>query len=350
MIDLTHTTSASPTIHSVPSDPGKSWDDHVTVIVDAPPDRETDPAPESIWTADAPRTGISGSVTPRVVTLPSGRHRMYYTQILPRPGFPAGANDYDNSSTRILSALSSDGIRWIPEPGVRLSAEQGGAGEFRVVSPDIVPVAHEPGRLRMYYECCPGAQSIENSIRSAISDDGLNWTVEPGVRLETAGNHYDSCRIVFIDHGQTRMYVAQEGSGIISAISKDGGLSFEIEDGIRIPMGDTYDRLHAFSPEIVRIQNGGYRMYYAGYSELNRAFILTATSDDGLHWTKDPEPVISPGDSKFDRVKCSEMGLLILPTTAGKPHDYRLFYEACDGTTPDERGVWRIVGRTTKKM
>ena len=145
------------------------------------------------------------------------------------------------------------------------------------------------------------------------------------------------------------MYVAQRGHGIVSAISKDDGVSFKIEDGIRIPTGDTYDRITAFAPEILRIDNGGYRMYYAGYSASNRAFILTATSDDGFNWTKDSEPVISPGDSQFDQAKCSEMGLMALPSTDGERPRYRLFYEACDGTAEDERGVWRIVGRTMRR-
>ncbi len=350
MIDLTRTITASPDIHTVPTDPGKSWADDVTVIIDAPPDRETEPAPEATWATVDVRTGICGSVTPRVVVLPNGQYRMYYTQMLPRPGFPAGAIDYDHCSTRILSAVSSDGMTWVPEPGVRLSPQQGGAGDFRVVSPDIVPVSGEPGRLRMYYECCPGPQSIDNSIRSAVSDDGLSWAVEPGVRLETLDCHYSSCRIVFLEDGRSRMYVGQADCGIVSAISKDGGVSFEIEDGIRVPMGDVYDKIVAFAPEILQIKSGGYRMYYAGYSASNCAFILTATSDDGFNWTKDMEPVISPGHSQFDKAKCSEIGILPLPTTDGQRPRYRLFYEACDGTAQDERGVWRIIGRTTKKQ
>jgi predicted GH43/DUF377 family glycosyl hydrolase len=228
-----------------------------------------------------------------------------------------------------------------------LSPEQGGAGEFRVVSPDVVPVAGVEGRLRMYYECCRGPQSAPNSIRSAVSEDGLNWTVEPGVRLETPGCYYNSCRLILLADGRCRMYVAQQGRGIISAISNDCGLSFDLEDGTRVPNGDNHDRLIAFAPEIVQIDNGVYRMYYAGYSHSTSASILTATSEDGLNWVKETEPVISPGQSPLDHAKCSEMGLLTLPSTAGEPPRFRLFYEACDGTTRDERGIWRIVSRTT---
>ena len=40
------------------------------------------------------------------------------------------------------------------------------------------------------------------------------------------------------------------------------------------------------------------------------------------------------------------MSLAVLPG-AGGPR-FRLFYEACDGTAVDERGVWRIAAATAQ--
>jgi predicted GH43/DUF377 family glycosyl hydrolase len=267
---------------------------------------------------------------------------MYYTQILPRAGFPAGANDYDNATSRILSATSSDGANWVPEPGVRLSPQDGGAGEFRVVSSEVVPAADRNGRLRMYYECCNGPQSRQSSIRSAVSDDGLSWHVEPGTRFELSERNLSSPRIMFLDDGRCRLYCGARGTGIISAVSRDGGLTFDQEVGVRIAPDQTRDRYAAFAPEILRLGGGGYRMYYAGYSDLRRANILTARSDDGLRWEKTPEPVLAPDASAWDAAKCSEMCVLRCPGLSGAPEVYRMFYEACDGTAADQRGVWRI--------
>ena len=152
MIDLSQLPSAappaSPLVHSAPTDPGTSWAKDAQVVVDAPPDDEVDPRPDAQWPPDAVRTGVCGAVSPRVVALPGGGYRLYYTLILPRPGFPAGANDYDNATARILSATSPDGSTWTPEPGVRLSSEEGGAGEFRVVSSEVVPLLDGVERLR----------------------------------------------------------------------------------------------------------------------------------------------------------------------------------------------------------
>ena len=346
MIDLTHTPSASPQVHTVPADPGIVWTKDSAVAIEAAPDNDTNPLPEATWSPDAPRTGVCGTVAPRILALPGGGYRMYYSQILPRPGFPAGANDYDNSSTRILSAFSTDGSKWTPEPGVRLSPQAGGAGEFRVVSSEVVPVG-DGSRLRMYYECCVGPQSVTNTILSAISTDGgLQWTLEPGVRVAAAGRNLSSPRIVFLSESRSRLYYYDRGRGIVSAVSEDGGLVFQPEAGIRIAQDGTYDSHAAFACEIVRVAGAGYVMYYAGYSQSNRAQILRATSDDGLIWKKCAEPVIAPGPGGWDAVKSSEMCLIPLPQRDGTTR-YRMFYEACDGTAKDQRGVWRIASATS---
>ena len=328
--------------HTVAADPGLIWSKDPESAVDVPPDEVVDPAPEARWSIGAVRTGVYGAVTPNVIELPDRTYRMYYTQILPRSGFPAGANDYDNSTTRILSAVSLTGAVWDPEPGVRLAPQEGGAGDFRVVSPEVVPLLDGSGRLRMYFECCPGSQSEPSTLRSALSEDGgLEWVVEPGVRLGGEGS-FNSPRVVLLDDGRCRLYCGEQKQGIISAISDDGGLNFALEPGVRIERGSTYDALTAFAPEVLRIVGGGYRMYYAGYSAPQRAYVLSAISDDGLNWRKEPEPVIAPGD-RWDGAKCSEMCAMVLP---GAGMGFRLFYEACDGTAVDERGVWRIASAT----
>ncbi|GDY11117.1 MAG: hypothetical protein DWI21_18405 [Planctomycetota bacterium] len=349
MIDLSQSPSASPLIHTVATDPGLLWSKDAAVAIEAPPDADVDPRPEAQWSPHAQRTGICGAVSPRVLALPAGGYRMYYSQILPRPGFPAGANDYDNSTTRILSAFSADGDVWTPEPGVRLSPQAGGAGEFRVVSSEVVPVG-DGRRLRMYYECCAGPQSVTNSIRSALSSDGgLVWTPEPGTRLAADGHNVAAPRIVFLSDGRCRLYCYDRGRGIISAVSDDGGFEFRPEPGVRISQDGAYDSHAAFASEILCVAGARYVMYYAGYSQSNRAYVLRAVSDDGLTWRKDGDPVISPGPGGWDAAKCSEMCVIRLPPHEGTTPRYRMLYEACDGTAKDDRGVWRIASATSER-
>ncbi len=333
--------------HAVATDPGTAWVKDEKPALDGPPDAAADPAPGAQWSAQEIRTGIYGVVTPNVISLPTGGYRMYYTQILPRPGSPAGANDYATATARILSAVSPDARVWTLEDGVRLSAQQGGAGEFRVVSPEVVPVPDESARLRMYYECCPGPRMQGSTVRSAVSEDGgLEWHVEPGERLAESGLSYISPRLIYLDDGRCRLYCALRGKGIVSAVSHDGGLTFRREPGVLIEPGIVYDALIPFAPEVLRVAAGGYRMYYAGYSAANRSYVLSAVSDDGLVWRKEAEPVLSPG-GRWDAAKCSEMCVICVPGDSGRPAHFRLFYEACDGTARDQRGVWRIAAATS---
>lgn len=345
MIDLSKYQSASPQRHSVEADLGSSWLKDAAVAIDAPPDADCDPRPEATWAPDAKRSGVCGAVSPRVIALTGGGYRMYYTQLLPRPGYPDGANDYDYCSARILSAFSKDGNHWTPEAGVRLSSQAGGAGDFRVVSSEVVPIG-DGGTFRMYFECCTGPQSSTNSIRSAFSSDGLEWMLEPGMRLEAEGHNFSAPRLVSLIGGRCRLYCYDRGHGIVSAVSNDCGLSFQLEPGLRIAQDGESDACAAFAPEIVEIAGGGYRMFYAGYSQSNRAQILGAVSNDGLNWSKDSAPVISPGPGGWDAVKCSEMCLIRLPQQPGGPLRFRMFYEACDGTAKNQRGVWRIASAT----
>lgn len=342
MIDLTQSTAGSPAVHTVTRDPGTTWTRSAAAI-DAVPDAHASPppAPETRWPREAARSGICGSVSPRVVRLSDRSYRMYYTQILPRVDYPAGANDYDNATTRILSAVSTDGVSWTPEPGVRLAPEQGGAGAFRVVSSEVVPMPDGSGRLRMYFESCPGTQSTQNSIRSALSEDGgLIWSVEEGHRLRIGGGNVMASRIIFTEDGLVRLYVTQRGVGIISAISTDGGTSFAVE-GPRLPEDPS-----AFAPEIVRQPEGGYRMYYSSSvsdqlpTEGGGQQIVSASSPDGLDWRVDGAAVVPDGNGP-DAVKASEMCTFQLPAGAAEGM-FGMVYEGCDGTTPNARGVWRI--------
>jgi hypothetical protein len=335
-------------VHLVDRDPGLSWVKDETPAIEAPPDPEegaAPPAPDAQWSADSSRTGVCGAVSPNVIGLPDGGYRMYYCQMLPRAGHPAGANDYANCTTRLVSAHSTDTLTWTPEPGVRLGAQEGGAGEFRVVSPCVVPVPDGSGHLRMYYECSPDPKSGPSTLRSAISEDrGLQWVVEEGARISDPNASFHAPRLLYLDDGSCRLYYSQRGKGIVSALSNDG-LTFDPEPGVRVQGGTTYDAVSAFAPEVLRLRSGGYRMYFSGYSASTKAQILGAVSEDGLTWRKEGEPVI-PSGGRWDAAKASEMCLAVLPPADGESERYRMFYEVCDGTALDKRGVWRIAGAT----
>ncbi len=240
---------------------------------------------------EPPSWTIEGVVIPggycdsEVVELPDGGYRMYYG-LDPRT-YPENIN--------IVSAVSSDGLNWTPEPGTRLPEEP------RAAMPSVIELPD--GRWRMYYNSSGG-------IQSAISDDGLNFQAE-GLRLAD----YDDINrvgptVIRLDDGRYRMYYCEgptqptvignaEGEqqpiwpdNIKSAISSDG-LSWEIESGIRIdgtkPLFYGMFTNMIGTPDIVKISDGSFQLYFlAGSPEMDEKGvdgIYRAESADGLNFS-----------------------------------------------------------------
>lgn len=103
----------------------------------------------------------------------------------------------------ILSAVSDDGLAFRTEPGIRLAPDPGVPHRsLRLVAPTVVPCA--PGRWRMYVES-RGPASQPRVISSAVSSDMLHWEFEEGIRLKSSGN-LGSPRYLPLPDGRGRLY------------------------------------------------------------------------------------------------------------------------------------------------
>ena len=290
---------------------------------------ETDPGVR--WTKDtAPAIEFNslnpanGVLTPNVVALAGGGFRMYYT------GFAPGTTRNDHLG-HILSAYSPDGSAWRHDDGVRIDVHGHHAAQ-RTLCPDVVPIPG--GCYRMYYEArSPDAPTV---ILSATSTDGLDWVLEDGVRIGDGEWSYGSPRCVYFptDRGLVyRLYFHHYSfplaSGldaqnhIVSAASRDG-LNFEIEPGVRIAQETDRETYAVYAPEVVRLGDGSFRMFYAAWAEDIDGGIFTAVSNDGIEWTKSPEPLLDL-DVELDCRMVSEPCVIELPD--GR---CRMFYEARD--------------------
>lgn len=303
---------------------------------------ETDPG--VVWTKDAapaidfnPRGPAKGALTPNVVALPGGGYRMYYTSFAP------GVTEDDHDG-HILSASSPDCSSWTPDPGVRIDLHAPHA-TLRTLCPDVVPMPG--GGYRMYYEArSPDAPTV---ILSATSADGLDWTLEDGVRISDGVWSWGTPRCVYFetDRGlEYRLYFHHYSfpmvSGldarnhIVSAVSSDG-LDFEMEPGVRVAQETERETFAVYSPDVVRLGDGTFRMYFAAWAEGIDGGVFTAVSDDGLEWTKSPEPLIDL-DTPLDEGMVSEPCVIRLPDGRS-----RLFYEA-----KDAEGRSRILSATSR--
>ncbi len=161
---------------------------------------------------------------PGVLALPTGEYRMYLTDqrtMIGTTGAPAA-----------ISAISSDGLNFTYEPGERLHYS-GTGDEVNGIRPSAV-IALPDGTYRMYY-------TANKKVLSAVSTDGLTFTRESGVRFDPlttcpAGSGVNAK--VYIDQAGTyHMFTAlavcddvnhtNEKMGIFHGTSQDG-LTFTV--------------------------------------------------------------------------------------------------------------------------
>lgn len=205
------------------------------------------------WTAEGPgvcqragelcQQGIIGHL--EVLPLPDGRFRIY--RIDQQPGRPA----------TIVSDISSDGLFWRDEPGVRLTQDPGSVwerGDFTFVDQAFARLPD--GRVRMYYQGgvvggspgtppeyvnCVGRGACMVILSAISSDDGLTFARESGVRINPrelgplapeGGFGARGMTIVAVDEGPGkqgfRMYTSSYFDGLVSYFSADG-LTFVLE-------------------------------------------------------------------------------------------------------------------------
>lgn len=173
---------------------------------------------------------------------------------------------------------------------------------------DMSAVLLPNGNVRLYANSDATGQH-----QSWISSDGVNFTLESGNRAP-AGVSTGQEQIFALPNSSYRMYfgTAQNASsqGIGSALSLDG-LNFTLDPGLRITTAQAGvgaslavdGQIPSLSSaSVIQLSNGTYRMYFStiyqnptGAAAIAPDFIESATSTDGLTWTIDPGVRIGAG-------------------------------------------------------
>ena len=316
---------------------------------------------------------------PGVVAVPSGGFRLFYTAVGPAKPFPA-------CQGCILSAFSEDGLRFRPDPGIRVEPRPRMAHtSLRVLAPSVT--RRVDGRWRMYFEARGPAQE-PTVICSAVSRDLLEWEYE-GVRLRSAGG-VGAPRHVPLPQGGARLYCCAseygpEGPGrservahhVVSAVTSDG-LEFEWEPGVRLRdlRGET-DEVGITAADVIPPRRAGedWVMVFSAWQDLPpgadapphpseevdavesgrsqdfaaasiaadmagyRSRIYAATSRDGLVWERRTCIVEGAGygGPGLDAVHAEDMSVIRLGGSR-----YRMYYAACD-----RHGIWRVASAVT---
>ena len=117
---------------------------------------------------------------------------------------------YPECQGYILSAVSDDGLEFSPEPGIRLCPCPDVAHmSLRLLAPSIVQLAD--GRFRMYIEA-RGTSDRPTVITSAVSEDQLEWQHEEGVRLVTPDG-LGGPRVIYLPDGRCRLLACADDYG-----------------------------------------------------------------------------------------------------------------------------------------
>ena len=206
--------------------------------------------------------------------------------------------------------------RWQKEPGPRVQGSRP-LDSAKVQAPCIV--RRPSGGFRLFYTAVGPAKpypACQGYILSAVSDDGLDFRKEPGIRLSPQpALSYNSLRVLAptvtqCDEGRWRMYFESRGPAdrptvICSAVSSDM-LHWELEEGIRLqtPGG-------VGGPRYLSLPGGHGRLYCCstevgpgglGDGEPLSQGVIGARTADGLHFEVEPGYRMRSGQTAYDAV------------------------------------------------
>ena len=270
-----------------------------------------------------PFSSIEMAYYPCVVFYPEGFYRMYFY------GANRKANGWNGG---IYSAVSRDGIIWKEDPGLRIFGNEG----FLPKAPTILKGTKN--RWRMYYSL---GNDQESAIRSAVSDDGLVWHKETGVRVSVASHRIIDSSVVSVPNGALRLYFSavRGRDGYIGSAVSINGLDWQVEKGMRISKQNGMDVV-INNPCVINESSGRFRMYFRGgdHSAIGNAIYL-ASSTDGLTWKVEKKILKPSASSPFER-----HGLGFPNVTRLENGQWRLFYTGYWGRIWGEKkviGIWQ---------
>lgn len=215
------------------------------------------------------------------------------------------------------------------------SWQKGGvAVDGKYADADIVGIDSKTWRL--YYAVQPEVQGNNFEVYSSTSTDGKTWKQDSGTRKTMA----TFPEVIKLKDGRYRMYY--QSAGVIkSAISSDG-LSFSDESGTRIDKSnsDNLEFDNVAAPSIIQQDDGTFIMIYRGtinkrYAEntpnATTQVLMWATSTDGLSFTKKGIAI----DSRNETLDGQLDGPDIVKWDDGKYHVFMTSYTGVYESTLD---------------
>jgi predicted GH43/DUF377 family glycosyl hydrolase len=236
-----------------------------------------------------------------------------------------------------MAAAQTDWVQYEGNPVIP-PAEDGSWDDGRRFVDCVIEV---DGTYHLYYHGQAEGLPILNyyDIGHATSSDGITWELDPANPVLTRGaaGEWDSDEAykpaVIHDGSEFRMWFGG-GDGVkgrVGYATSPDGSAWTKHDGNPImdvgPDG-SFDDLGLWPGEVI-VDGGLYRMWYTGQRDAGAGEydwrIGYAESEDGLSWTRNPDPVLGPGPGWDD-------WLLYFPTVYFDGLTYHMWYSAHTGS------------------
>jgi hypothetical protein len=282
------------------------------------------------WTEEGKR--ITPGEDPTAVLLPDGRVRVYYS---------------DNQAN-VVSAISSDGLNFTQEAGIRLPAMPYSGSIAGISAARVVPLSN--GQWRMFFASNPalGITDAGPGIGSAISSDGLNFTIEPhwrvpfsAVNAGPGGQLGDGGTVVALPNGTYRIYftvdyptkvgVATLSNGAVMSATSTNMKNWTVDPGVRVGNGSALGG-SAVHPDAIVNGDGSVTLFYEDDSLVINGSAATgikyATSSDSLNFPTETLTSLNSGNPGC--LACFYADPAVYPLAGG---GLRLYFDTFSATT-----------------
>ena len=220
-----------------------------------------------------------------------GTYSLYYC---------GSTNDVANRVFKMGMATSTDGIHFEkrPEPVFEF-----GDGEHSILTPTLLrnpdgSVLREDGKLRLWFSATHFAgASDSHTLHESYSTDGVNWSKPSEAQLE--GIYAPT----IIKDGETYHLWYSDVSvdpWIVRHAQSRDGKTWQRTEAPCVVVDQDWERDRLFYPAVLK-HGDTWVMWYGAYwtGRESTTAIGTATSLDGIHWTKSPHnPVMTPDEAR----------------------------------------------------
>jgi len=199
------------------------------------------------------------------------------------PAISSGA-PHASSGTAILSATSVDGITWTKEAGVRVDTNTvPSIGASSITAASLQPLTG--GGFRMLYSIVSTTGAFR--IHSATSADGLAWANEVSTAVDGGADFVGSPRLIVLNSGDWRMFYVRDFNGGDNLADRRIFTTRSTDQGVTWGASSVVLTTAAYETGAAKLTDGTVRLFFTQpiSAGSSATLIMSALSSDALATT-----------------------------------------------------------------